>query len=292
MASSIPSPAPQTTGTPVVVHDSSFRVRLVFAALLSALVPGIGHILIKRWKQGCVLLGIAIVILALNWSLRPALHAWAFGLLALGTFAPLTVFSAWDTGYSAPSSHKRRSQWWLIFLLPAAMAGTSAQFNLGLSLAGTRLYQMAAESMQPGISPGDNMIVDLRYYRLHTPQRGDVIVFSQPSEPGLYLVKRVVAFGGETIDIQNDQFSVDEVPLAEPYVLLDQKYPDPMPHFHEKVPPGKLFVLGDDRHISFDSRFPKFGLVDMTAVRGKVVYSMPTLRKRFKWMDVTRTMPR
>jgi signal peptidase I len=245
----------------------------------------------KRWKRGSFLLAIAIMVLALNWSLRPALHAWAFGMMALGTFA-LTVFSAWDVGYSAPSSHKRLSQWWLVFLLPAAMAGTSAQFNLGLFLAGTRLYRMAASSMQPAISPGDNMIVDLRCYRQHTPERGDVIIFSQPSEPELYLVKRVVAFGGETIDIQNDQVSVDEVPLDEPYVFVDKKYSDAVPHFHEKVPPGKLFVLGDDRRISLDSRFPTFGLVDVAAVRGKVVYSMPALRKRFKWMDFTRTMPR
>lgn len=291
MASSTPSPLPQPTDAPVIVQDSSLGPRLVLGAFLSAIVPGIGHLLVNRWKNGCVFLGIAIMVLALNWSLRPALHAWAFGLTAVGTFA-LSVFSAWEVGYSAPAAHGRLSQWWLVFLLPAAMAGTSAQFNLGLFLAGTRPYAMAAESMQPAISPGDNMIVDLRSYRRHAPERGDVIIFSQPSVPGLYLVKRVIAFGGETIDIQNDQVSVDEVPLAEPYMFIDKKYPDPMPHFHEKVPPGKLFVLGDDRHISFDSRFPKFGFVDMASVRGKMIYALPTLRKRLKSIDVTGRVPR
>lgn len=291
MASSIPSPAPPTTGAPVVVRDSSFSFGLALGAFLSAVVPGIGHFLIKRWKRGCFLLAIAILVLVLDVTLRLALHAWALGVIALGTFA-LSVFSACDVGYSAPVSIGRLSQWWLVFLLPAAVAGTSAQANLGLFLAGTRSYKMAAESMRPGISSGDNLMVDLRYYRLHTPERGDVIVFSQPSAPGLYLVKRVIAVGGQTIDIENDKVSIDEVPLAEPYVLLDHKNPDPMPYFHEKVPPGKLFVLGDDRHISFDSRFPKFGLVDMAAVRGKVIYVLPTLRRHFKSMDVTRSSSR
>jgi len=128
MASGTSSPLPQPTDAPVIVQDSSFASRLILGALLSAIVPGIGHFLVNRWKRGCGFLGIAIMVLALNWSLRPALHAWAFGLTALGTFA-LSMFSAWEVGYSAPASPGRLSQWWLVFLLPAAMAGTSAQFQ-------------------------------------------------------------------------------------------------------------------------------------------------------------------
>ena len=290
MASGIPSLTSETAGAPVLGRNSTFNLRRGLGAFLSAVVPGIGHLLVKRWKRGFALLGISIVVLALHGSLRPALHIWAFGLIVSGTFA-LGVFSACDVAYSSPRSDRQLSPWWLVFLLPAAVVGTSAQANLGLLLAGTRPYKMAAGSMRPLILPGDKLMVDLRYYRLRTPKGGDVIVFSQPSVPGLYLVKRVIAVGGQTVDIEDDRVSVDEVPLAEPYMLLDQKYPDPMPHFHEKVPPGKLFVLGDDRHISFDSRFPNFGLVDMSAVRGKVIYVLPKVGQRVKSVDGSRGSP-
>ena len=119
MASSTPSPLPQPTDAPVIVQDSSLGPRLVLGAFLSAIVPGIGHLLVNRWKNGCVFLGIAIMVLALNWSLRPALHAWAFGLTAVGTFA-LSVFSAWEVGYSAPAAHGRLSSggWYFSFPPP------------------------------------------------------------------------------------------------------------------------------------------------------------------------------
>jgi signal peptidase I len=283
--SSIPCSAPQPTGAPASIPGSLFSFRLVLAALLSAVVPGFGHILVKRWKRGCALLFLAILILVLDWNLRPALRQWGLGLITLSTLA-LNVYSAWDIGYSSRIPQQRLSQWWLVFLLPGALAGTSAQTNLGLLLAGTCPYNMASESMKPAIPPRSNVMVDLHYYRRHAPERGDLIVFSQPRERGPFLIKRVIAVGGQTIEIDNDRVFVDDYPLDEPYLFIDRHYPDPKPHFQEKVPPGKLFVLGDNRRLSFDSRFSQFGFVDERWVRGKVMYVMPTFRKRLKLTDI------
>ena len=126
-------------------------------------------------------------------------------------------------------------------------------------------------------------MVDLHYYQTHTPKRGDIVIFQQSQQPGLYMVKRVIAVGGETVDIERDKVAVDDDPVDEPYILIDAHYPDPKPHFHLKVPPGKLFVMGDNRHISFDSRFDQFGLPDVSGVRGKVVYVMPGFGSSRKW---------
>jgi len=285
MTYSLQSPLPPSARAVVPIPDSSFSLRLVFAAAVSALVPGIGHFLVKRWRRGCTLLSLCILLLLVDWRLRPALHVWSFGLTVLASIA-LNVYSAWDVGYSSSFWQGRLSQWWLVFLLPLALAGTSVQANLGFRLAGTRPYNMIAGSMERTIPRGSNVMVDLRYYQTRTPERGDIIVFQHPHEPGLYLIKRVIALGGQMIDIDHDKVSVDDDAVEEPYLFIDKKYPDPMPRLHEKIPPGKLFVLGDDRHISFDSRFPKFGLVDRADVRGRVIYVMPTVRKSLNWTEL------
>jgi signal peptidase I len=108
-------------------------------------------------------------------------------------------------------------------------------------------------------------------------------VFDAPNSPGVLLFKRVIVIGGDTIKMEGDTVYLNGTLLSEPYArfegqanaLLWSVPPD-------TLPPGKFFLMGDNRHLSFNSRYPEFGLVDVSAVRGKVIYALPSLGSEIK----------
>jgi signal peptidase I len=97
------------------------------------------------------------------------------------------------------------------------------------------------------------------------PPRGSIVTFLHPSEPSRILVKRVVGLPGERIEICRGVVSIDGVPLDEPYVVIrDSRYLAP-----REVPAGSVFVLGDNRSNSLDSRY--FGPVARSNLLGVAV---------------------
>lgn len=112
------------------------------------------------------------------------------------------------------------------------------------------------------------MLVNKVVYRLRQPERGDIIVFRYPYDPRRDFIKRVVAVAGEDVMVKNGVVMVNGSPLSEPYVL----HPGGPDFALRKVPEGTVFVLGDNRSGSEDSR--SFGFVDLRLIKGKafVVY--------------------
>jgi signal peptidase I len=104
------------------------------------------------------------------------------------------------------------------------------------------------------------------------PVSGQVIVFRKE---GLFFVKRIVAKSGSTIEGREGKIFVDRLPLDEPYVQHTGNAPTELNVFGPvRVPPGKLFVLGDNRDVSRDSGTGDFGLVDEATITGRVLYIM------------------
>jgi signal peptidase I len=120
---------------------------------------------------------------------------------------------------------------------------------------------------------------------LRKPRPGDVIVFQNPVNPKEDYIKRCVAVGGQTVEYRNKVLFVDGVKKDEPYVK--HVYPNMDPRRDTfgplRVPKGYLFMMGDNRDNSQDSRF--WGFLDMKLVRGKaeVIY--------FSW-DGAKKFPR
>jgi len=105
------------------------------------------------------------------------------------------------------------------------------------------------------------------------PKRGDVIVFKFPEDPGKDFIKRVVAVTGEVVRIRNKKVYINGTYVEEPYGIhtdnrvLPRKS-QPRDNFGPvTVPKGKVFVMGDNRDHSYDSRY--WGFVDLVAVKGK-----------------------
>jgi signal peptidase I len=137
-------------------------------------------------------------------------------------------------------------------------------------------WRISSISMKPNLVIGDHFIVNMRYYRSEKPKRGDVIVFFYPKDPSKDFVKRIIALGGERIEIIKDKIYVNEEVIEDPWGHYDEKSPSarylqPVERFGPViVPKGSVFVLGDNRNNSQDSRH--FGFVNVSDIKGKVLY--------------------
>lgn len=138
-------------------------------------------------------------------------------------------------------------------------------------------YYIDGPSMQTTLMPRDRVLVNKLSYRLHDVNRGDVVVFDRITSAEQHddLIKRVIALPGETLEIRSCDVYIDGVLLSEPYLdaaLLAA--PDPMTRCGSHadmspvvVPEEMVFVMGDNRVQSFDSR--DFGAIDIDKIRGR-----------------------
>jgi signal peptidase I len=132
------------------------------------------------------------------------------------------------------------------------------------------VFRIPSESMSPTLETGDSVLAAKFAYRLAEPERGDLAVFDRPD--GM-TIKRVVGLPGDTVGIRDGVLVVNGEPQREPYVdynLTDSSFFGP-----EKVPAGHVFVMGDNRSNSRDSRV--FGPVPEEDLTGKVLLRVAPL---------------
>ena len=144
-----------------------------------------------------------------------------------------------------------------------------------------RLTRVDGESMNNTLQDGEIMLIWSLGY---TPEQGDIVVLNKTSvllshwtEPRA-IVKRVIATGGQTVDIDYSAgvVYVDGQPLDEPYIPEEMHLPyDPSMHgTHWEVPEGSIFVMGDNRNCSTDSRDVQLGPIDADYILGKAVLAL------------------
>ncbi len=129
------------------------------------------------------------------------------------------------------------------------------------------LYVVDGPSMQPTLYTGERLVVNKFVYHFREPHRGEIIVFEYPKDHSRNFVKRVIALPGDTIQIDNGHVFVNGKLLNEPYILDTTLGTYPL----TKIPPGHIFVMGDNRNNSEDSRFPDVGFVPFNLIEGKAV---------------------
>ncbi len=132
-------------------------------------------------------------------------------------------------------------------------------------------------SMIPTIEIGDRFLADKMVYRFfREPEVGDVVVFDDPEGVHAQLVKRVIAVEGQTVDVRDGKVWVDGEPLDEPYTYGKETLPGTVA-LPITLGPGQLWLMGDNRPQSGDSRF--FGPQPTSAVRGRAFWTYwPTSR--------------
>lgn len=117
-------------------------------------------------------------------------------------------------------------------------------------------------SMEPNLHTDQRLVVEKVTYRLRLPERGDIVVINVEASE-IPLIKRVIGLPGEMVSIHNNQVFIDGQPLVEEY-LDDVVQRDYGP---QQVPAGHIFVMGDNRSASNDSRY--FGAVSLEQVLGR-----------------------
>ena len=117
---------------------------------------------------------------------------------------------------------------------------------------------------------GDRVFITAAGYQ---PKYGDVVIISQPNQYNEVLIKRIIAVGGQTVDVDATAgtVTVDGKVLYEPYIREQTLTPGNM-NFPLTVPEGYVFVMGDNRNHSTDSRYKSIGLIDERYIMGKAFY--------------------
>ena len=135
-----------------------------------------------------------------------------------------------------------------------------------------RLVEVDGASMNDTLASHDKVIVTNLFYQ---PHNNDIVVISHGSHYAKPIIKRVIATEGQTIklDYENDKIYVDGVEMSEPYIkgsTFSGNYGDNQ--VPEVIPEGKIFVMGDNRQVSLDSRSTEIGLIDVDSVIGKAQF--------------------
>ena len=159
-------------------------------------------------------------------------------------------------------------------------------------------FWVPSGSMLPTIQIGDHLFVNKLAYGMHLPfvsreitqwrplHRSDIVVFRSPIDPQIDLIKRVIAIGGDVVEIRNKHLFINAEPVPDPHAsFTDPRVHDTTPRDNfgpVTVPSGKFFVMGDNRDQSYDSRY--WGFADERDVKGQATFIYWSWNSQTHWL--------
>jgi signal peptidase I len=185
-----------------------------------------------------------------------------------------------DPAPEADGEAKESSTRWIVELVGVVVVAILVALLLRTFVVAT--YSIPSGSMEPTLQIGDRIVVNKLSYHLHGVDRGNIVVFSTPPTEDCAgptvsdLVKRVIGSPGEIISLADGRVYINGHVLPEPYLppdLRNDTYPGPSNavyslHHAYRIPAGDVFVMGDDRPQSCDSRY--WGPIRESTIVGKV----------------------
>lgn len=230
------------------------------AALLSLFLPGLGHIYVGRTRRGLALFG---SLAAWPWLFFVLIRHgrlprfWLFAAL-LALLLALVLFALIEPALKARSAHASSVRpcklWHCAGALLAGWVISAIPCLAAYQIPASGYFQVPSPSMEPTLRPGEVFLADPGYYRRHTPERGEVVIYVNPRHPAVHHIKRIVAVGGDRIAVRAGRAIVNGVPVDEPHITVG----DPGLALNNvtegAVPPGHVYLLGDNRANSADSR--------------------------------------
>jgi signal peptidase I len=286
---------PTSDENPGMETHATRRVRAVLAFLANLLGLGLGYVYVGELRLAIVALVATCSALAFfAWTrliVSTAIVYWiasGFMLVIVGTiFIHPTLFAVRNP-YRA---FKKYNRWWVYVLW---FAGSLALGSIYIAHRndwfGYGTYRIPSESMSPTLQRGDYFTVDTWRYRGHSPSVGDVIVYVKPNQPGVDFVRRVVAVSGDRIEGRDSILFRNGQPVAEKYLHgLDAGVGYDRNFSLIFIAPGEVFVLGDYRDNSLDSRAE--GPVALNRIRGRAEFIWFSFAEgRIKWNRISTSL--
>jgi len=247
------------------------------AALLSFLWPGLGQVYNGRFSRGLKLLGLAAAWQLLGIGAAETFRWW---LSSLAGYLLLSLYTAWEAYRVAQGLTEyrlgRRNTLPLYLGIIAAMTTASVVAGQAEHWA-FPIYTVSQTSMRPTLRSGDRLRCSALAPR-DIIRRGQLVVFQYPSEHSLIFVKRVVGLPGEVVEVADGLVYINGDPIEEGY------YASREPGFRSlDMPPARLapdeyYVMGDNRHASFDSR--SFGPVNRARMLATPLYIIVSIGEK------------
>jgi len=249
-----------------------------FKALgLSFIVPGLGQLYNGQFRKA-VLLYLLTWLLMLIFSFSNLPFSFIGAAIFFCGFIGFILYVLFDAFFQARSLKmilaRGYNKWYCylfiflinnVFLIPLHMS----------YIYPIKAYSIPSTSMAPGILQGDHIIVDKKYYNREKPKRGDIVVFQNPRDTSKKLLKRIIGLPGDKIEINGRNVFINDQIIEEPYLMTAAKTDTLSRAFHANfqtvtVPDSMIYLLGDNRYYSLDSRF--FGFVNIANLKGKALF--------------------
>jgi len=240
--------------------------------IFSLATPGLGQVYNGQFKKGVsYLVGFALVYIVSSFLLVKFYGLILYLIILIGFFIFIVIDAVRGAKRMKEIELKPFNKWY-IYLIIFLMSNVAVIPLLGSAIRNNiiQAYKIPSSAMEPTLLVGDCLITDRRIYRSQKPQTGDIIIFEFPKDPSKDFIKRVIGMEGEKVEIIENKIYINEKLLDDPWGHFTKGY-HPLDTFGPViVPKDSLFVLGDNRNNSEDSRY--WGFLDIKRVKGKALY--------------------
>jgi signal peptidase I len=260
--------------------------RPLIAFLLSLITPGLGQMYNGKLKRGIVffvLFEFSSILLLIFSGLRYEFRGLVLFLASVVILFGFLIFVLLDAlmgiNKLRVTVRKPYHRWYFYVGIFAAVLIINEVIVEPIlpDIKNFKAYRIPSNTMAPTLLAGDRLVADRIIYKKEKPKRGNVIIFEYPKDPSKDFIKRVIGLEGEKVEIVKNKVYVDDKLIEDPWGYYESESGLPSKYIQDfekfgpvVVPQNSLFVLGDNRHNSMDSRF--FGFVNLTKIRGKALY--------------------
>lgn len=249
--------------------------RLWLSPLLSLVTPGLGQLYNAQWKKACIFfviyIGVAISITKLFVQFSGLL---LWGCLIIGFYLFMLGDALYTSWKLRTITLTRYTRWYIYGII---WIGHILLSNIAVPhLIPFHAYAIASNGMASTLQIGDRVIVDKIHYHRTRPTRGDIVVFRYPVDRSRMFIQRIIGVSDEILELQDKQVIINATPLQENYIQHsdEQIWPQqasPRDNLAPtSIPSSAVFMMGDNRDSSLDSRF--WGFLNIQDIQGKVLY--------------------
>ena len=272
------------------METASPRTPRAFLAFIAGFLGlGLGYVYVGKLRAGvAIFLSSFCLVAFFAWTrliVQSASMVWLLAALLILITLMALIHPVVLAARNREVLKRRYNRWWFYLLWcfvtlvlgPIIFAGRSG-------LLGYETFRVASASMSPTLELNEFFMSDSWIYHHHAAMVGEIVVLERSESPGVKYIKRVVAVAGDNIELRDGVLYRNGQPVAEPYVHAPNAYGGaPRNISPSTLGPGLIYVLGDYRDNSLDSR--QWGPFRTTSLRGRVQYIWMSSgpKSRIRW---------